>query len=129
MNKYERLFQEILDRTGSRELVWRQLPRTANADLIFHLGRVFRQFAAVLPREGEDFTVVLVEKRVEEAQLFASVERYAPELLVLDQRGELVTTLTDSVIELKDMLRLAQLVEVQSDTASKLFHVPSATAS
>lgn len=128
MNKYELLFQEILDRTASRELAWRQLPRTANADMIFHLGSVFRQFAAVLPREGEDFTVVLVEKKVEEAQLFHSYERYVPELLVLDQRGELVTTLTDSVIELKDMLRLAQLVEAQGDKAVKLFHVPSATA-
>ncbi len=40
--------------------------------MIGHPGRVFRQFAAVLPREGEDFTVVLVEKKVEEAQLFSS---------------------------------------------------------
>jgi len=91
-------------------------------------GECFPTIRGSAAARGRGFYGGAGRKKVEEAQQFDSYERYVPELLVLDQRGELVTTLTDSVIELKDMLRLAQLVEAQGDRAVKLFHVPSATA-
>jgi hypothetical protein len=47
----------------------------------------------------------------------------------MDEDGELITTLTDSVIERRDLMRLADMVEVSSDKANKLFGAPGKTRS
>ncbi|GAB3398094.1 hypothetical protein NX774_18840 [Massilia agilis] len=121
MNKYEALFDEILKQTQTRALEWRQLRRNANADLIFNPTLVYRQFSTEMRRRGNSFTVLLVEKKYDDPEHDFAYQRYAPELLVVDDDGELVTTLTDSVIEWRDLMRLASMVEAQSDKASKLF--------
>ncbi|MET0855567.1 MAG: hypothetical protein ABWY27_02350, partial [Telluria sp.] len=104
-----------------RTLSWKQLRRHANSELIFNPSLVFRQFSADFPRDGNYFKLLLIEKKYDDPEHDFAYEKYAPEVLIVDDEGELVTTLTDSVIERADMLRLADMVETRSDKASKLF--------
>lgn len=120
MNKYEKLFAEIYSQTKAGTLKWKQLRRQANSDLIFNPNLVWRQFAADFERDENTFTIILVEKKYEDPDFDLSYEKYAPELLVIDE-GELVATISDSVIEKNDMIRLSNLVEMKSDKAKKLF--------
>jgi hypothetical protein len=122
MNKYETLFDDIIQQTKSRELHWKQLRRNANSDLIFNPHLVFRQFAADFARGEHNFKLLLIEKKYEDPEHDFAYEKYMPEVLVVDDEGELVTTLTDSVIERSDMLRLADMVETRSDKAANLFN-------
>lgn len=121
MNKYEALFDDIISLTSSNALIWKQVSRHANAELIFNPRLVFRQFAAELPRNGTTFKVLLIEKKIDDPEGDFAYGQRAPEILVMDEDGELVTTLTDSVIERSDLLRLADMVEARSDSASRLF--------
>lgn len=127
MNEYEVLFQEIVEQTKSYSLHWRQLNRRENADLILNATQVVRQFAADFARGGSHYTLLLVEKKDDDA-LFdpffqsAPYQRSAPQILVLDD-GELITTLTDSMIERAELLRLMGMVERRSDKVRKLFEV------
>lgn len=121
MNKYETLFDEILKLTQSRALSWIQTRRAANSELIFNPSSVFRQFTADFPRGDSEFKLLLVEKKYDDPDHDFVYQKYAPELLIVDDKGELVTTLTDSVIERANLLRLADMVETRSDKANKLF--------
>ena len=121
MNKYELLFDEIFKQTGAQSLRWRQVRRSANSDLIFNPHLVFRQFATDFVRGGNHFKLFLVEKKYDDPEHDFLYEKYAPEILIVDDDGELVTTLTDSVIERAHLVRLVDMVETRSDKASKLF--------
>lgn len=121
MNKYETLFDEIINLTQSQELSWKQARRNANSELIFNPNSVFRQFTADFTRGDTEFKLLLVEKKYDDPALDFAYERYVPEVLIVDSEGELVTTLTDSVIERANLLRLADMVETRSDKANKLF--------
>jgi hypothetical protein len=121
MNKYEILFDEILEKTKTGQLTWRQLRRQANSDLIFSPNQVFRQFGTEFPREGNNFKLLFVEKKYDDPDHDFVYEKYIPELLVVDHEGELVVTLTDSMIERSNFIKLADIVERRSDKASKLF--------
>jgi len=118
MNKYEFLFKEIFDATKDGKLKWKQTDKRANADIIFSPNTVFRQFSSKLIKGDDEFTLLFVEKKHEDPELF--FDRYYPELLVLSE-GELVTTLTDSIIEKSEMMKLADLLETKSDKAHALF--------
>jgi len=120
MNKYEKLFAEIYSQTKAGKLNWKQLRRQANSNLIFNQNLVWRQFEADFAREGNRFTLVLVEKKYEDPDLDFSYEKYSPELLIVDD-GELVAMITDSIIEKSEMIQLVNLVETKSDRAKKLF--------
>jgi len=120
MNKYEQLFDEILSQAQSGRLKWKQLRRQANSDIIFDPCLVYRQYSAELQREGGEFTVLLVEKKYDDPESDFAYQRRIPELLILDE-GELVTRITDSIIERTDMYKLINIVETRSDKAQKLF--------
>lgn len=128
MNKYEVLFNEIVDLTQSQELSWKQARRHANSELIFNPNSVFRQFTADFPRGDTEFKLLLVEKKYDDPDHDFAYERYVPEVLIVDSEGELVTTLTDSVIERANLLRLADMVETRSDKAHKLFEPGSSSS-
>lgn len=121
MNKYEKLFEDIAKQTRAGSLKWKQLRRHANSDVIFSASLVFRQFSADFERSGNQFKLLLVEKKYEDPEFDFAYDKYRPELLVIDEDGELVVTLSDSVIERNDLTRLADMVETHSDKASKLF--------
>ncbi|UQN37164.1 hypothetical protein MTR80_05535 [Alcaligenes aquatilis] len=120
MNKYEKLFSEIYSQTKAGTLKWKQLRRQANSDLIFNQNFVWRQFAAEFERGENIFTIILVEKKYEDPDFDSPYEKYYPELLIIDG-GELVSMISDSVIEKNDLIRLANLVEMKSDKAKRLF--------
>lgn len=121
MNKYETLFDEIINQTRAKSLRWKQVGRDENSELIFNPNLVFRQFSADFPRNGAHFKLLLIEKKHDDPEDYFGYARYAPEVLVVDDDGELITTLTDSVIERRDMLRLADMVETRNGKQSKLF--------
>lgn len=121
MNKYEKLFDQIATLTRSKALTWKQIKRQANADLIFNPSSVFRQFTADLRRGDTIYTLLLVEKKLDVLDCDFHSERHIAELLIVDQEGELVATLTDSVIKPTDLLRLAGMVETQSPKSVQLF--------
>lgn len=121
MNKYETLFDEIVNQTRSKSLNWKQVRRHENAELIFNPNLVFRQFSADFPRNGAEFKLLFIEKKYDDPEDDFGYARYAPEVLVVDHDGDLVTTLTDSVIERADMLRLADMIEANTGKVSKLF--------
>lgn len=121
MNKYEKLFVEILKKTKDGSLHWKQLRRHANSELIFNANHVFRQFSASFERGDETYVLFLIEKKYSDPAFDFEFDKYRPEILIVDEHGELVTTLTDSVIELQDMIRLADLVEASSDKSANLF--------
>ena len=120
MNKYEKLFNEILDATGDGKLKWRQLNKRENSEVIFNAYLVFRQFSSQLIKGDSEYTVLLVEKKFVDHEVFPLDDKYTLELLVLEQ-GELITCITESVIEKKDMIKLVDIVETKSDKAKKLF--------
>jgi len=126
MNKYEMLFKEILDRTRDGKLKWKQLNKRANSEVIFNPNLVFRQFSSQLIRDDTEYELLLVEKKFVDPDDDFLLDRYALELLILEQ-DELVTCMTESVIERKDMMKLVDLVETKSDKAKKLFSQPRAS--
>jgi len=89
--------------------------------VIFNPNLVFRQFAATYIKNEDEFEVVFIEKKFDDPEHDYAYERYASEIIVLDEDNELIATLTDSVIERGDMLKLAELIEQKSDRAKKLF--------
>lgn len=120
MNKYEILFNEILEDTNNGKLKWKQVSKRANTDVIFNPNKVFRQFKSQLVRDNTEYVLLLVEKKYDDPEFDFAFERYDLELLILEQ-GELVTCMTESVIEKKYMMKLVDLVETKSDKANKLF--------
>ena len=120
MNKYELLFDEIENGTRSGSIKWKQIRRSANSDVIFNPNLAFRQFSAKFTRGKNDFTLLLVEKKYDDPDHDFAYEKYQLELLVVDD-GELVVTLTESVIERQQLIRLVDMVERRSDRAGKLF--------
>lgn len=127
MNKYETLFDEIINQTQSQVLSWKQARRHANSELIFNPSSVFRQFTADFTRGDTTFKLLLVEKKYDDPAHDFAYEKYVPEVVIVDNEGELVTTLTDSVIERTNLLRLADMVESRSDKANKLFEPGSSS--
>lgn len=120
MNKYEKLFNEILSQTKSGEMSWKQVRKQSNSELIFNPNLIWRQFTADLVRDTNRFTLLFVEKKYEDPAYDFTYEKYSPELLILHE-GELIVTLSDSVIDMSDMITLANIVEKTSDKAKLLF--------
>lgn len=120
MNKYERLFEDVLQATRDGGISWRQLKRFENSDLILHPHLVFRQYAAKMQRGDDLYTILLIEKKFEDPEADIPIDKYSPELLFLAD-GELVTTITDTIVDRKTFFRLVDLVERRSDKAKKLF--------
>jgi len=120
MNKYEKLFDDILNKTKLGVLEWRQLRKDANSDVIFNVNVVWRQYSTTIERNTHSFTILLVEKKYDDPEFDLAYEKYRSELLVLDE-GELVTTLDDSTVSATDIAKLISVVETKSDKAKRLF--------
>ena len=120
MNKYERFFNQVLAETRDGKLKWQQLDKRSNADVIFNPNLVYRQYSSQLMKDGVEFTVLLVEKKFDDPDFEFPLESYIPELLALDH-GELITSITDSVVSKSEMRKLANLVQAKNDKATKLF--------
>ena len=120
MNKYEILFADILKQTKAGLLKWKQLHRYANSEIIFSPNIVFRQFESTLVLGSNEYKLLLIEKKYDDPEHDFVFDSYVLEMLILDD-GELVTTLSDSVIERSDLIKLANMVETRSDKASRLF--------
>lgn len=120
MNKYEKLFAQVFAATQQGGLEWKQIKKWENATVIFNPNTVFRQFSSQLDIDGTIFTVLLVEKKHEDPEYEFSREKYVPEVLILHE-GELVVSITDSIISTDKLIQLVGLVESKSDKSKKLF--------
>lgn len=119
MNKYEELYKEILTETRSGQMSWKQERKDAYPNVVLNSNYVRRLFSANFQRDGDDYVVLLTEKKYEDPEFDLAFERFKIELLVLDE-GELIIALDDSTI---DVSTLADLVETKSDRARKLFRM------
>ena len=121
MNKYEKLFLDIVAKTNSGEMEWKQIKKSANESLIFNPDMVFRQDSADLKRTNEIYKVVFVEKKSADPEHDFAFEKYIPEILIIDKDGELIVTLTDSVIERSHLITQMQNIQEKNDKTKKLF--------
>lgn len=121
MNKYEKLFKSILDKTKSKDIKWKQINKTAHSDLIFNPNLVFRQFSGLYQKGESIFQVIFVEKKMDDPEHDFAYEKYAPELLVIDEDNELLVTLTDSIINKTEMIELMTLLENKNERSKVLF--------
>jgi hypothetical protein len=120
MNEYERLFAEILEQTKDGSLKWKQVRRTANAELLLNADTVIRQFETAFSRNSHPYKLILLEKRVIEEGWFFRTELREPELHVVED-GELLTSLDRLYIHPDDIRRLLGLVEPRADKSHQLF--------
>ncbi|QOJ24799.1 MAG: hypothetical protein HRU78_15065 [Gammaproteobacteria bacterium] len=121
MNKYEKLFAEIAKKTEKNEIEWKQVKKSAHADLIFNPDMVFRQYSGELKKGNDTYEVVFLEKKTDDPVHDFAYQRYIPEIMIIDDKNELLVTITDSVIEKDDMLGLLQDIEEKNDRVKKLF--------
>ncbi len=121
MNKYEKLFRSIHEQTETKKIKWKQISKTAHSELIFNSNLVFRQFSGKYEKGDDTFEVLFVEKKTDVPEYDFVYEKYAPEILIIDEDKELLVTLTDSMIDKSEMMRLVQIIEENNDRASKLF--------
>lgn len=121
MNKYEKLFKEIVDKTDSGEIEWKQINKRSHSDVIFNPDMAFRQYSGEFTKDGEVYDVVFVEKKADDPAHDFMYQKYIPEVIVLDKNNELMVTLTDSVIEKDDLIELVNSIEEKNDKTNKLF--------
>lgn len=121
MNKYEALFKEISALTKNGGISWSQISRSANSDLIFNSSSVFRQFKSKMEKSGNTYVIYFIEKKRPDPEYDFEIDKYSPEILVVDDQNELVAMLSDSIIDRHDLYQFAGTVESKSDRASKLF--------
>ena len=119
MNKYEKLFHEVVVATKNNEIHWVQQNRFSNQEFIFNVSLVHRQFKGEFAKKGELFNLLLVEKKYADPQE-EYLDRWIPELHFLSS-NELVFSITDSVVERDEFYKLVELVESKNAKAKKLF--------
>ena len=68
MNKYEILFKTIFDETKNNSINWKQLRRNQNQEFIFNYNLVFRQYESTLTLDGNEFTLLLIEKKYDDPE-------------------------------------------------------------
>lgn len=121
MNKYEKLFSEIFEKTKKNEIEWRQINKSAHSDLIFNPDMVFRQYSGKLKKGDNAYEVIFVEKKADDPVHDFAFQRYIPEIIIVDENNELLVTITDSIIEKDDMISLSKAIEEKNDRIKKLF--------
>lgn len=121
MNKYEKLFSEIAEKTKKNEIKWKQIRKSAHADLIFNPDMVYRQYSGELKKGSDTYEVVFIEKKTDDPIHDFAFQRYMPEIMIIDDKNELLVTITDSVIEKDDMIALVQAINEKNDRVKKLF--------
>lgn len=121
MNKYEKLFNDIVEKTESNEIKWKQISKNANSDFIFNSDMTFRQYSGKYMKDEDSYTLIFVEKKYDDPVHDFAYQAYKPEILVVDDNNELLVTLTDSIIEKADLIELVQEIQEKNDKAKKLF--------
>lgn len=121
MNKYEKLFKDIVNKTSSGDIVWQQTSKNAHSDLIFNPDMTFRQYSGKYKKGDNTYNVVFVEKKYDDPVHNFVYQSYKPEILIVDENNELLVTLTDSIIEKTDLINLVKEIEEKNDRTKKLF--------
>lgn len=118
MNRYELLFKEIVDQTDAGLIRWKEVGRRADIEIFYRHGEVFGQFEAEFSRGAAKYQLILVERMVEDLE--RDFPKYVPEVLVMDQ-GEILATLSDAVIDRRELLQFAKTVRGLSEYHNRLF--------
>lgn len=118
MNRYELLFKEIADQTDAGLIRWKEVGRRADIEIFYRHGEVFGQFEAEFSRGAAKYQLILVERMVEDLE--RDFPKYVPEVLVMDQ-GEILATLSDAVIDRRELLQFAKTVRGLSEYHNRLF--------
>jgi len=121
VNKYEKIFKDIVDKTSLNEIEWKQTSKSAHSDLIFNPDMTFRQYTGEYKKGENTYEVVFVEKKYDDPIHDFAYQAYRPEILIIDDNNELLVTLTDSIIEKSALSDLVNDIEDKNDRVKKLF--------
>ncbi len=121
MDKYEKLFNDIEEKTLNGELCWEPVLPDKYEKHLFGFNNVLRLFKSDYYKEtGEDFTVLLIEKRRSDLTEIEAMKNMVIEILFL--RGEyLVFTLTRDYVDHDKLLQLAEYIQEHTKAALELF--------
>jgi hypothetical protein len=120
------LYEEIVAQTQNGVAKWRQLPKNANAELIFHSERVREQYELEWQQDGSSSTLLMIEKRHREIEhpLLGPTEIKKYELLIV-VGGRLVRILDEWAFSWPQLCRLAAAVRHNSTSRSEPIPAPA----
>ncbi len=127
MDKYDKLFADIEEKTIAGKLSWDIIPLRKYSEFMINASMVLRAFEADYPPDGDQsFKLVLVDRKILQLDSFdIEHETRNIELLVLSGDEitgyKLVFVLTDGHVDSDKLFRLLEYVEDQSDEAKYLF--------
>jgi len=113
------LFDQIEKATNSGKLAWSLVSKSRYSDIIFQPNQIFRVFKTIYTKEGDDYEVLLVEKKYEDPDWDFAVEKYRPEMYFLFER-EIVLTIDENSVDINSFIRLIHKIELRTDRAKKL---------
>lgn len=111
MTSATELYEEVVALTENGDVKWRQITKSANAELIFHPERVSEQYELLWQQDKQVCTLLLIEKRHKEIEhpLLGPTELKKYELLIVDS-GKLVRKLDEWAFNWPQLCRLAAAV-------------------
>lgn len=119
MNNEIDLFEKIEKATDLGKLAWKLVSKNRYSDIIFQPNHIFRIFQTIYTKEGDDYEVLLVEKKYEDPDWDFEVEKYRPEMYFLFEK-EIVLTIDENSIDMNSFIQLIHKIEHRTDRAKKL---------
>ena len=118
MNKYSKLFSEIVEKTQNDSIKWVQISKTENSNIIFDSKFVYRQFKTSIEINGEQYSILSVEKKFYDSDY--EYQQKSVEFLIISNE-ELVIALNNLVIDDSELSKLNSLIINKNDKIFKLF--------
>ncbi len=122
MDRYDRIIRDIQSRTAQESLRWKVLRPLQYPLVVTNLDRVLRAFEGNYVLKGREYRLAFVEKRVDVHDEFNNnIESRGYELFVLDEEGLVVLPIYPGLVDRRDLLKLAGLIDAHNDLARDFF--------
>jgi hypothetical protein len=122
MDQYDRVIRDIQQKTNDGVLRWSAMPPSKLRELSVYAPRLISAYRADYPLESRNYELLFLERAVDPFDDFDGVsERTVLEVCVLGGEGELVLKLYGGVVETKDLIRLASLIEGYNEQVKGFF--------
>src|SRR5579875_3310974 len=123
MDQFDRVIRDIQQKTASDVLRWRIVPPSKLHELAVYARRLVSAHRAEYHLGSEKYELFFVEREVDSFDDFTSEMgvRNIPEVFVLGREGEIVLRLYSGVVEGKDLIRLASLIEGHNEQVTEFF--------
>jgi hypothetical protein len=123
MDEFDRVIRDIQQKTADDVLRWRAVPTPKVRELGVYAPRLISAHRAEYRLGKEKYEILFLERAtdpVEDLNDEAS-ERTVLEAYVLGGEGEIVLRLYSGVVETKDLIRLASLIEGHNEQVKEFF--------